>query len=87
MDVPAIEVVRTVEVLTIEAERTRAESTEGVRPPPAKEEAREDEVGDGIVSVKLLESAKIAQGLIEVSPLLPSFCGAGLFLEVLSCNA
>jgi hypothetical protein len=43
LDVPAIEVVRTVEVPTIKAERTRAESTEGVRPPPAKEEAEEDE--------------------------------------------
>ena len=70
LDVPAIEVVRTVEVPAIEAERTRAESTEGVRPPLAKEEAGE---GDGTVSVNLVESAKIAQGLIEVSPLLPSF--------------
>ena len=87
LDVPAIEVVRTMEVPTIEAERTRAESIEGVRPPPVREEAGEDEEGDSIVSVKLVESAKIAQGLIEVSPLLPSICEADLFLEALSCNA
>ena len=62
MEVPALEEVRTVEVSAIEAERTRAEPTEVVRPPPAKEEAKEDEheKGDGTVSVKLVESAKIA---------------------------
>ena len=68
LDVPAIEEVRTVEVPAIGAERARADSTEGVRPPPAKEEAEEDEKGDGTVSVKLVESAKIAQGLVEVNP-------------------
>ena len=73
LDVPAIELVRTVEVPAIEAERTRAESIEGVRIPPAKEEAGEDEEGVGTVSIKHVESAKIAQGLIEVSPLLSSF--------------
>ena len=62
LDVPAIEEVRTVEVPAIEAERARAEPTEEIRPPPAKEEAEEDEdgKGDGTVSVKLVESAKIA---------------------------
>ena len=70
LDVLAIEEVRTVEVPAIGAERARADSTEGVRPPPAKEEADEDEdeKGDSTVSVKLVESAKIAQGLVEVSP-------------------
>ena len=70
LDVPAIEEVRTVEVPAIGAERARAVSSEGVKPPPAKEEAEEDkdEKGDGMVSVKLVESAKIAQGLVEVNP-------------------
>ena len=70
LDVPAIEEVRTVEVPAIGAEKARADSTEGVRPSPAKEEAEqdEDEMGDGTVPIKLVESAKIAQGLIEVSP-------------------
>ena len=60
------------EVPTIEAERTRAEPTEGVRPPSAKEEAEEDEdeEADDTVSGKLMASAKLAQGLVEVS-LLP----------------
>ena len=59
LDVPAIVV-----------ERARADSTEVVRPSPAKEEAEEDEdeKGDGTVSVKLVESAKIARGLVEVNP-------------------
>ena len=62
--------VRTVEVPAIGVERARVDSTEGVRPPPAKEEVEEDgdEKGDGTVSVKLMGSAKIAQGLVEVSP-------------------
>ena len=53
------------EVPAIEVERTRAEPTEGVRPPSAKEEAEEDEdeKGDGTVSIKLMESAKIARDL------------------------
>jgi hypothetical protein len=38
-EVPAIEVVKTAEFPTIEAERTQAEPSEGVRTPPAKEEA------------------------------------------------
>ena len=77
------------EVPAIEAERTRAEPTEGVGTPPAKEEVEEgeDEEGDGTVSGKLVASAKLAQGLVEVS-LLPRFvCEADLFLEVLSCDA
>jgi len=50
-------------------ERARADSTEEVRPPPAKEEIEEDEdkKGNDTVSVTLVESAKIAQGLVEVS--------------------
>ena len=70
LDVPAIEEVRTVKVPAIGAERARADSTEEVRPPPAKEEAEEgeDEKGDSTVSVKLVESAKIIQGLVEVNP-------------------
>ena len=55
----------TVEVPAIKMERARADSTEGVRPSPAKEEAEEDEdeKGDGTVSIKLVESAKIARDL------------------------
>ena len=89
LEVPAIEVARTTEVPAIEAERTRAEPTEGVRPLPAKEEVEEDEdkEGDGTVSVKLVESAKIAQGLVEVSLLPRSVFEADLFLQALSCNA
>ena len=68
LDVSAIEEVRTVKVPAIGAERARADSTEEVRPRPAKEEAEEDEKRDGTVSVKLVESAKIAQGLVEVNP-------------------
>ena len=65
LDVSAIEEVRTVKVPAIGAERARADSTEEVRPRPAKEEAEEDEdeKGDGTVSVKLVESAKIAMDL------------------------
>ena len=70
LDVPVIEEVRTVEVPAIGAERVRADSTEEVRPLLAKEEAEEDEdeKGDGTVSVKLVESAKIARELVEVNP-------------------
>ena len=77
------------EVPVVEAEKTRAEPTEGVRTPPAKEEAEEgeDEEGDGTVSDKLVVSAKLAQGLVEVSHLPRSVCEADLFLQVLSCNA
>ena len=62
--------VETLEDPAVEAERTRAEPSEGVRTPPAKEEAEEDEdeKGDNTVSVKLVVFAKIAQGLVEVSP-------------------
>ena len=42
-EVPAIEVVRTEEVPATEAERTQAEPSAGVRTPPVKEEAEEDE--------------------------------------------
>ena len=86
MEVPALEVVRTAEVPAIEAEWTRAEATEGVRPPPAKEEAEEDEdeEGDGTVSGKLVASAKLAQGLVEVSLLPCSLYVADLFLHALS---
>ena len=89
MEVPALEVVRTTEVPAIEAEKARAEPIEGVRPPTVKEEAKEgeDEEGDGTVSGKLVASAKLAQGLVEVSHLPFSICVADLFLEVLSCNA
>ena len=90
-EVPAIELVRTAEVPAIEAERTRAEPTEGVRPPSAKEEAEEDEdedeEGDGTVSGKLVASAKLTQGLVEVSHLPRFICEADLFLQALSCNA
>jgi hypothetical protein len=81
LEVPAIEVVRTTEVSAIEVERTRNEPNEGVRPPLANEEAEEDEDKEveGTVSVKLVESAKIAQGLVEVSLLPRSVFEADLF--------
>ena len=77
------------EVPAIEAERTRAEPTVGVRTPLAKEEAEEgkDEEGDSTVSGKLVASAKLTQGLVEVSLLPRSVCEADLFLQALSCNA
>ena len=61
-EVPAVEVARTEEVSAIEAERTRAEPSEGVRTPLAKEEAKEDkdEEGDVTISGKLVTSAKLA---------------------------
>ena len=88
LDVPAIEDVRTVKVPAIGAERARADSTEEVRPPPAKEEAEEDEDEEGVntVSGKLVAFAKLAQGLVEVSPLSRFVCEADLFLQALSCN-
>ena len=64
LDVPAIEEVRTVEVPAIGAERARADSTEGVRPPPAKEEAKEDESLDSY----MVECAKLTHEWVEVSP-------------------
>ena len=88
LEVPAIEVVKTTEVPVIEVERTRAEPTEGVRTPPVKEEAEEDEDEEGVntVSGKLVAFAKLAQGLVEVSPLSRFVCEADLFLQALSCN-
>ena len=64
------------EVPAIEVGRTRAGSSEGARAPPSKEEAEEDEdeEGDGTISVKLVTSAKLAQGLVEVSLLPRSLC-------------
>ena len=81
-EVSGVEVVRTTEVPAIEAERTQAEPFEGVRTPLAKEEAEEgkDEEGDSTVSGKLVASAKLTQGLVEVSLLPRSVCEADLFL-------
>ena len=61
----------------------------GVRPLPAKEEAEEgeDEEGDGTVLGKLMASAKLNQGLVEVSLLPRSICEADLFSQALSYNA
>ena len=80
-EVPTVEVARTEEVSANEAERTRAEPSEGVRTPPAKEEAEEDEdeEGDGTLSDKLVTSAKLAQGLVEVN-LLPRYLCSRLVL-------
>ena len=64
LDVPAIEEVRTVEVPAIGAEKARADSTEGVRPSPAKEEAEEDESLDS----HMVECAKLTHEWVEVSP-------------------
>jgi hypothetical protein len=80
-EVPAIEVVRTAEVPAIEVERTQAEPSEGAKTPPVKEEAEEDkdEERDSTVFSKLVTSAKLAQGLVEVSFLPLSICEADLF--------
>ena len=64
LEVPPIKVVRTTEVPAIEAERTWAEPTEGVRPPPAKEEAEEDES----LGRHMVECAKLTHEWVEVSP-------------------
>ena len=65
LEVPAIEVVRTMEVLAIEVERTRARPTEGVRPPAAKVEAEEDET----LGSHMVVCAKLTHEWVEVSPL------------------
>ena len=80
LEVSAIEVVRTTEVPAIEAERTRAEPTEGVRPPLVKEEA--ESLGSHMV-----ECAKLTHEWVEVSLLPRSVCEADLFLQALCCNA
>ena len=82
-EVPAIEVVKTTEVPAIEVERTRAEPTEGVRTPPAKEEAEE---GESLGS-HMVECAKLTHEWVEVSLLPCSVYVADLFLQALSCNA
>ena len=83
LEVPPIKVVRTTEVPAIKAERTWAEPTEGVRPPPAKEEAEE---GESLGS-HMVKYAKLTHEWVEVS-LLPRFVyEADLFLQALSCNA
>ena len=61
LDVPAIEEFRTVEVPAIEAERGRADSIEGVRPPPTKEE-------DESLGGHMVECAKLTHEWVEVSP-------------------
>ena len=68
------------EVPDIEVGRTRAGSSEGARAPPAKED--EDEEGDGTIFVKLVTSAKLAQGLVEVSLLPRSLCGRLVLVDV-----
>ena len=63
LDVQAIEEVRTVEVPAIVAERARADTTEGVRPPLAKEVAEEDES----LGSHMVECAKLTHEWVEVS--------------------
>ena len=75
--------VRTTEVPAIEAERTRAEPTEGVRPPPAKEEAEEGES----LSSHMVKCAKLTHEWVEVSLLPRSVYEADLFLQALFCDA
>ena len=82
LEVPLIEVVKTTEVPAIEVERTRAEPTEGVRPPPVKEEAEE---GESLGS-HMVECAKLTHEWVEVSLLPRSIYEADLFLQALSCN-
>ena len=81
-------VIETREVPAIKVERTQAEPSEGAMTPPVKEEAEEDkdEERDGTVFSKLVTSAKLAQGLVEVSFLPLSICEADLFLQVFCCN-
>ena len=83
LEVPAIEVVRTTEVPAVEAERARAESTEGVRLPPAKEEAEEGES----LSSHMVKCAKLTHEWVEVSLLPRSIYEADLFLQALFCDA
>ena len=77
-------VAETREVLAIKVDRTRAEPSEGIRTLPTKEEAEEDkdEEGDGTVSGKLVTSAKLAQGLVEVSLLPHSLCARLVLVDV-----
>ena len=65
-EVPAAEVARAKEVLAIEVEKTRGEPSDGVRTPPAKEEAEEDES----LGSHMVECAKLTHEWVEVS-LLP----------------
>jgi hypothetical protein len=76
LEVLAIVVVRTTEVPAIEAERTLAEPTEGIRPPPAKEDAEEDKT----LGSHMVECAKLAHEWVEVSLLPLSVFEADLFL-------
>ena len=69
-EVLSVEVARTEEVPAIEAERTRAEPSEGVRTPPVKEEAEEDES----LGSHLVECAKVTHEWVEVSLLPHSLC-------------
>ena len=52
------------DIPAIGEERARADSTEGVRPPPAKEEAEEDES----LGSHMVECAKLTHEWVEVSP-------------------
>ncbi|XP_039818491.1 uncharacterized protein LOC120680996 [Panicum virgatum] len=61
-EVPAIEVVRTTEVPANEIERTQAEPSEGVRTPPAEEEAKEDES----LGCHLVKCTKVAHEWDEI---------------------
>ena len=54
--------VETCEVPAIKAERTRAEPSEGVRTPPAEEEAKEDES----LGCHLVKCTKVAHKWVEV---------------------
>ena len=76
LEVLAIEVVRSMEVPAIEAERTCAEPIEGVRPLPAKEEAE----GGESLSSHMVECAKLTHEWVKVSLLPLSFFEADLFL-------
>ena len=82
-EVLAIGVARTTEVPSIESERTRAELTEGVRTPPAKEEVEE---GESLGS-HMVECAKLTNEWVEVNLVPRSVCEADFFLQALSCNA
>jgi hypothetical protein len=58
----------------------RAEATEGVRPPPAKEE------GESLGS-HMVECSKLTHEWVKVNILPLSICEVDLYLQALPCNA
>ena len=67
------------EVPAVEVVRTQAESSEQVGALPAEEEE-----GDGTVFDKLVTSAKLTQGLVEVGPFLSLYVADLLLMLLLT---